>query len=92
MRGITAYLQEIFSAVPLQRCRKELAVQHDVIESPKFPLVAAEDNLVLASFFNTDAVVCEALTRMEVEDKKQASPLEDNDFVGFVFKRDVSLR
>lgn len=69
MRGNLTHLQEVFSAVPLQRRRKELAVQRDVIEASKSPFITAEDNLVLASFFNTDAVVCEALTRMEVEDK-----------------------
>ena len=53
--------------------------------------IGAEHNPVCAFLFNTDAIVGEAIGRMEVEDPQEASPLEHDDLVNFVLQANEGL-
>lgn len=54
--------------------------------------ITVEDNLVGARNIDTDPVISEALSMMEVEDEHRAGPLKDNNLVTLVLERDVCLR
>jgi len=71
-------------------CEKARALV-DSIEATKFFDVRVEDDSVATGRLYTNSVICEALGRIEVEDEYKASPLEDDDFVSFVFQGDIRL-
>ena len=78
--------------MPLHRRCEMPRVSGDVIEPPKLRFVTAQNNNVFSWFFNTYPIICEATGRVEVEDEQETSPFIYDDFVYFMFERDISLR
>ena len=60
--------------------------------SAKRLAIAAEHDPVRALLLNANAVVGEAVGRVEVEDPQQARALEDDDLVALVLQANVRLR
>lgn len=64
------HLYKVFPPIPFKGCSEVLAVKSNVIESTKTFLIAAQDDLVLSSFFNAHSVVGVTVCWMEVENKE----------------------
>lgn len=92
--GVThiTHLHPVLPVVPLQRCGEENTVSLDVIKAAKTFLVAGQHDTIFARLLNANAVVRERVGRVEVEDKHQTCPLEDDNLVYFVLERDVCRR
>ena len=85
-------LRPILPVIPFHsRCRVFCRNIY-VFEPSELFGVGRKDRMVFARFFDADAIVGKRLGGMEVENKQQPGTLKDDDFIGLIFKRDVSLR
>jgi hypothetical protein len=86
------HLQPIPSAIPFHGCSKVFAVQCNIVESAKVFFVAAQGNPILARLIHSNAVICEALRGVEVEDEQQSGTLVHNCLVNLVLQGHVCLK
>lgn len=85
------HLQEVLAVVPRKWRREEARALIHITMAAKLLRICAEHNLVGALLLDSNAVVGEAVLRVEVEDPEEASALKDNDLVALVLEADVGL-
>jgi hypothetical protein len=66
-------------------------IQVNTIPATKFFSITRKHDLVLASSFHTYSIITVRISWVEIENKKQISPFKNNDFIAFVFERDIRL-
>lgn len=82
----------VLPTVPFSRLGEEASALVNTIMSARLLGIRVQHNSVCPGHVDPNPVIAEALGRMEVEDEKAATSLEDDDLVSLVLERDVCLR
>jgi len=77
-------LNEILPPIPLKRRREKPRPLRIPPKAAKRHVIGIKHNLICAALLHADAVICEALRGVKVEDPQQSRALKDNDFILFV--------
>lgn len=85
------YLQEVLPLVPRERCGEESRTLVHIAVATERLCVRVQHDLVRALLLDTNAVVGEAVLRVEVEDPQETGTLEHDDLVALVLQADVCL-
>ena len=85
-------LQPILPPVPLHRRRKVLDRAIDSTMSSEILVVRREYDVIVSRPVRTDSIVRVRVGGVEIEDEEEVSSFEDDDFIRFVFQRNVRLR
>jgi hypothetical protein len=89
--GRDVHLQEVLPIIPRKRRSEEPRILSDIAMATKRLAIRAEHDPICAFLLDTNAVVREAVGRMEVEDPQQARALKHNDLIALVLQADVRL-
>jgi hypothetical protein len=77
-------LHKVLPFVPRKRCSEEARTLIHVPVTAKVLAISAQDDPIRALLLDADAVICETVGRVEVEDPEKAGPFEHDDFVALV--------
>lgn len=85
-------LGEVFPTVPFKGGGEEACVLCIATEAAISGIVGVQNDSISPALLDSDAVVSETLSGVEVENPQQAGAFENNDFVRLVLQADVGLR
>lgn len=85
-------LNKIITPIPRQISGKEASLLDIPTQSSKSGIIGIKNNAIRARDINTDAIIREALRRVEIEDPQQARAFKDEDLVILILQTDVRLR
>lgn len=80
-----AYLKPILATVPFHRSSEVLHIGVNPIKACELFFVTGENDLVLSSNIDSDAIIGEGIRRMEVEDEEKAASFENYNLIAFMF-------
>lgn len=86
-RQCHTYLKEVLSIVPLQCGGDKCSGEVNTVPSAVLLVIAGQDDLVVPSDIDADAIVCERVCMVEIEDEEETSTFKYDYFVALRVSR-----